>query len=772
VSLNVGLSAAAAFVLVAAIPGVVVLWNARRLLPPESRVALRTLEVALGVALGWIIVTAAIALLGSTGDAVGAGSAFADDPRAHAFALAGAIAVPLATVLMLAGVERLPGVVDSAQTRLRWRVDVLLMASAIFLSGWILAGFLGNDAQQFQLHPTWSVLAGAPPVLAATLALAFGIVMLVRSAAAPASIASLMAGVVAIAVGGAGLVISLLAAVAWALVASGGLVSVSLLIFGWRATRRQLLHASTGEVRTGWLMSVVTISIALVMIIAEVSMTGSLDAVGATAGVLTGFALVSRQGLALVDSKRLSQRLQDDEARLRQMAFADALTGVANRRELLRVLHEDSIGGPACVLLAIDLDGFKNINDLRGHDVGDAVLVEVAQRLRANLRPGDLAARMGGDEFAVLMWAQVDDAHTAAQRLLATLGLPYQTDAGSVFVSASIGLAGHETATDIAGLLRNADLALRFAKLRGKDRVERYDKTYDEWLRRRTNIEHELRGAISREELSLAFQPVVALPGAKPVGVEALLRWNHPRLGSVPPDEFIPIAEESGLIGALDRWVLNHACHQLGRWLEAGHDLWLAVNISARELHLVDYVTQVLETARSHRIEPQRLVLEITEHTVAEDMDELVGQLSALRTAGVRIALDDFGAGYSSLGQLRSLPVDILKIDRSLVGDPARSGTSREARPLVDVVVGLGRRLGLAVIAEGVAEPAERTVVEAAGCKLGQGDLFCRAMPAERIEAMLISGGPVAAEPGGGGPGAQSATIPAQRPTPASQIVT
>ena len=164
--------------------------------------------------------------------------------------------------------------------------------------------------------------------------------------------------------------------------------------------------------------------------------------------------------------------------------------------------------------------------------------------------------------------------------------------------------------------------------MRGKDRVERYDQKYDEWLSRRTSIEHELRGAISREELSLVFQPVVTLPAGVPVGVEALLRWNHPTLGSVPPDEFIPIAEESGLIGQLDQWVLHHACRQLARWVDGGYDLWLAVNISVRELHLVDYVTQVLDTIRTHHVPPGRLVLEVTEHTVAEDMDELVGKLS------------------------------------------------------------------------------------------------------------------------------------------------
>ncbi len=724
-ALNVGLPIAAAVVLCAAVPVGVVGHGRSRDVPCASRVALRTMGAAVAVTVAWWLVSGALEVFG--------------DGRfdRNALALPGAIGVPLSLLLMLAGIERLAGIVDSADTRLRWRVDIWVLTPALFLSGWILTAVFGNGGKQIRLHATWSVLASAPAVVTATLALGFGIVTTLRSVTAQRAIAVLMGAVVAIGIGGTLAVTGLLAGSMPPVLWGAGVVGGGLLVLGWCAiTQRHLLEPSTGA-RTGWAMSVVTISVALVMIITEVLRTGSLDAVGASAGVMTGFALVSRQGLALYDSNQMAQRLREDEVHLRRLAYADPLTGVANRRELLRVLHSEAIEGRDCVLLTIDLDGFKHVNDLRGHDVGDAVLVEVAHRLRANLHPGDLAARLGGDEFAVLMWAGIDDAETAAVRLLSTLGLPYQTDAGSVFVSASIGLAGRGSANDVPALLRNADLALRFAKMRGKDRVERYDEKYDRWLSRRTNIEHELRGAIRREELSLVFQPVVTLPAALPVGVEALLRWNHPTLGSVPPDEFIPIAEESGLIGQLDQWVLHHACRQLARWLDDGYDLWLAVNISVRELHLVDYVSQVMDTIRTHHVPPERLVLEVTEHTVAEDMDELVGKLSALRETGVRISLDDFGAGYSSLGQLRSLPVDILKIDRSLVGDPAGSATSRATRPLVDVVVRLGRKLGLQVIAEGVAEPAERAIVEAAGCRLGQGDLFGRAMPTDHLEALL-----------------------------------
>jgi predicted signal transduction protein with EAL and GGDEF domain len=399
--------------------------------------------------------------------------------------------------------------------------------------------------------------------------------------------------------------------------------------------------------------------------------------------------------------------------------------------------------------------------------VGDAVLVEVGHRLRTNLRPGDLAARLGGDEFAVLMWARPAEARPVAERLLAVLSRPYEQPTGTVFMSASIGLAGCATADDVPSLLRNADLALRYAKQRGKSRVEQYDAEYERRLVRRTTLEHELRGAIDRDELHLAYQPVVALPSARTAGAEALLRWHHPGLGTIPPDEFIPVAEESGMIVRLGGFVLHRACHQLSLWLAAGHDVWMSVNVSPYELHSPEYVRQVADVLRVHRVPPQRLVLEVTEQVVAPDREELVRRLTALRHTGVRIALDDFGAGYNALGQLRNLPVDILKIDHSLVAelDPSRG---RCAKPLVDVVAELGHRLGLEVIAEGVVVPEQRDLVVKAGCRFAQGEMYGRAVPAEHLEAMLA-----AVQPPRSGPPAQirRAAAPIQRAAPPIQHV-
>jgi diguanylate cyclase (GGDEF)-like protein len=468
------------------------------------------------------------------------------------------------------------------------------------------------------------------------------------------------------------------------------------------------------------------------------SHNGFLDIPTIAAGMINGVLLVGRQYLSYLDIKRYADRLEESERHFRELAHTDPLTGLANRRGLLRTLYEDAVGGPPCTLLAIDMDGFKNINDMRGHDVGDDVLVEIAHRLRANVRPGDLAARLGGDEFAVLMWARPPESKQIAERLLAVLSRPYRARQGTVFLTGSLGLAGCASANDVPQLMRNADLALRYAKQHGKNRVAEYDQAYDSWLRRRTDVEHELRGAIDRDELTVVFQPVVAFPLVRPIGAEALLRWHNRQLGKINPDEFIPIAEETGIIDQLGTWVLHEACRQLSAWLREGHDVWVSVNVSPRELHPPEYVARVAEILRAHRVPASRLVIEVTEQAVAEDLDELKARLAALRSMGVRIALDDFGAGYSSLGQLRHLPVDILKIDHSLVAEPVVH-TSGQVGPMVDVVVRLGQRLGLEVIAEGIAEPAQRATVERAGCHLGQGSLFGWGVPAEHLEAMLAA---------------------------------
>lgn len=458
-----------------------------------------------------------------------------------------------------------------------------------------------------------------------------------------------------------------------------------------------------------------------------------LDLGVAVIGIPLAVLLGLRIALALSEARRSAQRLRDREAQYWAMANIDPLTGLSNRRRLWQAL-EDRV--EPSTLLIFDLDGFKDINDLNGHDFGDAVLVEAGRRLQATIQPEDLAVRLGGDEFAALMATEPCETKALADRLLGALCRPYNVVGGTVHLSASIGYAASTTAEDTKGMMRNADLALRFAKQRGKRRVEAFDIFYDRSLQRRLAIEHDMRGSGKRNELTLAYQPVVALPSGRVVGVEALLRWQHPILGPLSPAEFVPIAEEAGLIGELGAWVTNQACHQLSLWRASGHHLWMAVNVSPRELRAPLYLTHINGALQRYGIPPGELVLELTESAAAQDSEHLASTLKAVRATGIRIALDDFGAGYSSLGQLRRLEVDILKIDRELVIEPPRAPALSGA-PLVDVIVALGQRLGLDVIAEGVENASQRELVELAGCSLCQGFYFAEPMSAESISCLL-----------------------------------
>jgi diguanylate cyclase (GGDEF)-like protein len=647
----------------------------------------------------------------------------------------------LAAAALVAGLLLLPGVASCARVRARRLLDGTMVSVSAFFVGWIV---LVVPDRSLEVTATRASTVATVP-LGASLAVAGIVAMTALRAPRPRRGVVLTALGAALVAAGAGTVAGALCYAQPGFVLAGGItVSLGILgmAFGVPSAHRAAVRPDSSEtMRTGLTVPVVAVASIGVASLYSLSVHGPLDTVSVVVGLVDGVALLARQSLAVHDARRANAELAQSEAHYRDLAHTDPLTGLANRRELLRVLHERALGGASCVLLALDLDGFKNINDMRGHDVGDSVLVEVGRRLRTQLRAGDLAARLGGDEFAVLMWARPAEARQVARRLLEALSRPYVQDKGTVFLSASIGLAGCQTANSVASLLRNADLALRHAKQRGKARVELYDAGYDAMLRRHGTIEYELRGAIERDELHLAFQPVVSLPSIRPVGAEALLRWQHPVLGPVAPAEFIPVAEEAGLVGRLDLWVLHQACHQLSHWLAEGHDVWVSVNVSVRELHAPDYLSQVAEVLRAHRVPAQRLVLEVTEHAVATDVEQLVGRLGELRDTGVRVALDDFGAGYSSLLQLHRLPVDILKIDRGLLVEPA-PGPSVSAAPLVDVVVRLGQRLGLSVIAEGVEEVAQRRLLEEAGCPYAQGLLFGRAMPAEHVEALLAAAAP------------------------------
>ncbi|HZN19934.1 MAG TPA: bifunctional diguanylate cyclase/phosphodiesterase [Micromonosporaceae bacterium] len=643
---------------------------------------------------------------------------------------------------LLGGVLHLPGVAQSRRGRFRQLLDGSQLATGTSFLVWTLtvtSGRLEGQMAKTATTPWFSVPLSVMALLVGVL-----VVVGVRSARPRAGLLLVFGGVGVVSLGGAGLALCLAMGYAAGLVASGAAIAAGgvLVAFTTPLTDRvgepdEAKYRSSIVHSVGCIAGFILGSMQLFMIT-----DGSLDPGATGIGLAAGLALVGRQRMAIQDERRAARFFAEQENKYRKMAHTDALTQLANRRGLMQVLTEQVVGGgPSCVLAALDLDGFKNINDMRGHDIGDRVLVEVGRRLSANLRRGDVPARLGGDEFAVLMWARPDEAEQVAQRLLTALSEPYAPDAGTVFLTASIGLAGCGTAHDIPTLLRNADVALRVAKHRGKGRIEQYDPAYDRLLRRRITLEHELRGAIARDELRLAFQPVVALPSVRPIGVEALLRWTHPDLGTIAPGEFIPVAEEAGLIGQLGLWVLHQACHQLAQWLNDGHDVWISVNASVRDLHSPTYVDLVADVLRTHRVPPQRLVIEVTEQEVAVDLDELALRLTELRATGVRVALDDFGAGYSSLGQLHRLPVDILKIDRNLLVESAPEGRG-SGTPFIDVVVRLGHRLGLTVVAEGVEEVHQRRLLEEMDCPLAQGNLFGRPMPAEHVEAMLAASAP------------------------------
>ncbi len=729
-----GLPLAALSGLVLAAVGAGILHRARRTVEPEARSAYRL--IAAGLMAG------AVGLAGTAVLEFGPGWPVRLAPFAAGQAVGG--------VLLLAGLLRLPGVAGEPGTVPRQALDGALIAACTLHVTWTLVvepalvRRVGHPAPSISDPRTF--LLGIP--LLVTLA-AVGIAGVTASRARPPRTPLVLtcASLAATELAGLFLLVALRYGGGAAVAVLGGGYALSLVVTARLARRADLAAgAEAGIPGTGILVVLVPVGAAIIAAVTRMIVYGGTDNVSAVIAVIIGALIMVRQIVANSAARRYAHRLAEREALFKEMAFTDALTGLGNRRRLLRVLYEDAVGGPPCVLMAIDLDGFKNVNDMRGHDVGDAVLVEVGRRLRANLRPGDLAARLGGDEFAVLMWSRLEEAVRVAERLLTVLGAPYDTDGSAVFLSASIGLAGCATADNVPSLLHNADLSLRFAKQRGKSRVERYDAAYDQWMRRRITVEQELRGAIEREELSLVYQPVVELPEGRTVGVEALVRWHHPAMGLVSPAEFIPIAEESGLVTRVDRWVLHQACHQLSRWIAEGHDPWVSVNISIRELHRPEYVEQVVEVLRAHRVPPERLVLEVTEHAVALDPEEVVDRLAELRAVGVRIALDDFGAGYSSLGQLRRLPVDILKIDKTLVVEPAREPTS-PAAPLVGVVAGLGRQLDLEVIAEGVAERSQQEIVLAAGCRLVQGELVGRPMPAEHLELLFAGESAIPARP-------------------------
>ncbi len=427
---------------------------------------------------------------------------------------------------------------------------------------------------------------------------------------------------------------------------------------------------------------------------------------------------------------------------LREGALHDPLTGGANRTLLSeRVTHALSRmrrRSATLAVLVVNLDHFKHVNDSRGFAQGDVLLQAAAARIQATLRPGDTVARLGADEFAVLLeeMSHPDGAVEAAERLEEAFASPLDFGNDSLMMTLSIGIATSSTAqTSADELLGNAELAMYAAKDAGRARVEVFNAGMQHSATERLSLDQDLRRAVERDELRLFYQPFISTESGEIVGCEALVRWQHPLRGLIPPDRFIPLAEETGMITAIDTWVLRNACAQAAAWRRAGRlDLHVAVNVSGRELGQADLVDRVEAVLFESGLSPDGLELEITESTAAVQALDALDELRQLRRGGISVAIDDFGTGYSSLSKLSTFPVDRLKIDRSFMSSIREES---DDDPLVAAMIALAHRLGLEVTAEGVETEAQRAFLRRSGCDLLQGFLFSRPVPADQFEELL-----------------------------------
>jgi len=436
------------------------------------------------------------------------------------------------------------------------------------------------------------------------------------------------------------------------------------------------------------------------------------------------------RGLAL-NFRDISERKALEE-QLRQLAFHDPLTLLANRNLFRdRVHHALTLAQrerSSIAVMFLDLDNFKNINDSFGHDAGDRLLQAVARRIVKTTRSSDTVARLGGDEFAILVEgiATRTEAQRLADALIETLNVPFPFDGMQVRVGASIGVAFSTPEAAAETLLSNADNAMYHAKAAGKNRHITFQPQMQDMLHERLRFEADIGRALAQEEFFLEYQPIIDLGTRCLIGVEALVRWQHPEAGVLMPARFIQVVEECGQIDKLGRWVLRQACRDLCAWRGAvagGVGLRLAVNISGRHLQHGDLVQDVAQALHESGLEPGSLVIELTESTIMSNTDANLERFHRLKALGVLLAIDDFGTGYSSLSYLHRFPIDILKIDRSFVSRLTNSDNGPE---LASAVITLGETLGLDTVAEGIEVEAEVAALLALGCVAGQGFLFAQ----------------------------------------------
>jgi len=451
---------------------------------------------------------------------------------------------------------------------------------------------------------------------------------------------------------------------------------------------------------------------------------------------------VDQAGHVVITHTDITARVDAEQAALWR-ARHDPLTELPNRARLHELIDEElrRPGRPPVTVLFLDVDGFKEVNDSLGHEVGDDLLRQLSARLADRTRAGDTVGRLGGDEFVVLCPdCDADGAEALAQRFRSSFDRPFDLGGRVARLTASIGVATAgegDTAVRSSDLVRDADLAMYAAKAAGRDGVRMFTSELRSVAQRGLLVAAELQEAIETGRLVLHYQPVIRLPSGEPDGVEALVRWPHPERGLIPPAEFIPIAELHGLIAPLTRWVLATAARQTAAWARAGLTLVAGVNISASQLTTGTLVDDVTAALAESGLPPEQLVLELTESSVALDPAHAAAQFAALRVMGVEVSLDDFGRGYSSLSQLVSIPAGVLKIDRSLIeGLDAATG---QAAAAVSAVVGLGRACGMRTLAEGVETDGQLAMAAQLGCTFAQGFHIARPMLAEEIPAWIAA---------------------------------
>jgi diguanylate cyclase (GGDEF)-like protein len=439
-----------------------------------------------------------------------------------------------------------------------------------------------------------------------------------------------------------------------------------------------------------------------------------------------------------------SAAAERSEEELAFMATHDSLTGLPNRTLILdrveQMLVRSRRSQTPVAALFVDLDNFKSINDTLGHDAGDELLRAVAARLDGVVRATDTLGRLGGDEFVVVAedLSLAAGPELVAERLLEALEQPFTLGTGDgastgLTVTASVGIAAGERST-AADLLRDADIAMYRAKWDGKNRYVVFEAVMQDALERRMQLEMDLRGALENDEFFLVYQPTFDLRDMSPTGLEALIRWNSPTRGLIQPDDFIPTLEETGLIVEVGKWVLEEACRQGAKWRKAGHEIGMAVNVSARQLDTDELVSEVRDALSNSGLQPSALTLEITETSLMRNAGQTARRLTAIKELGVRVAIDDFGTGYSSLAHLQKFPVDALKIDRSFISGLT---DNQEGETLLHALVQLGKALSIETLAEGIEHQRELSLLQDEQCDSGQGFLFARPLDAAATEAFL-----------------------------------